>query len=80
MSKRRRHRSRLGDKSKSDGISVSDHPASAEPKRPDKNLAGSDADIQQSTKPATWQKILLAVVVALEIAWIIFLVVLAVIR
>ncbi|MGA2798624.1 MAG: hypothetical protein ABSE63_13665 [Thermoguttaceae bacterium] len=77
MSKRRHNKSRLADKAKTDSKNAADHPASAETKYPEKDAARRDGSMPHPSKPTTLQKCLLAVAVALEIVWIVFLVVLA---
>ncbi len=77
MSKRRHHRSRLADNAKTDGKSVADRPALAGNKYPEKDIASRDGPMSQPSKPTALQKCLLAAAIALEIVWIVFLVVLA---
>jgi hypothetical protein len=77
MSKRRHHKPRVADKARTDGKSVADRPASAGNKYPEKDIASRNGPMLQPSKPTPLQKCLLAAAVALEIVWIVFLVVLA---
>jgi hypothetical protein len=78
MSKRRHRRSRLEDKAKSNSKNAPDHPASAQTKYPEKDVASRGRSMPNPSKPTAMQKCLLAATVILEIVWIVFLVVLAV--
>ena len=77
MSKRRHRKSRLADKAKTDGKTLLDNTASAGNKYPEKGVANRDGPTPQPSKPTPVQKCFFAAAVALEIAWIVFLVVLA---
>ena len=80
MSNRRRHKSQSAAKPKSDGADPSGRSASEDTPRSEGTLAAGHANGSRPSQPSALQRILLAAAVGLEIVWILFLVILAVIR